>query len=121
MRRTIPVVFISTVLMWLVFPISGHTLPGDADGNGTVNLEDARTIARFLVNQIPILPNPADADATQDGKVDMEDAFIIVRQLTGQSAVASSNLTIRSSRDRCAASAESRKIVTLPWPRSGPA
>ena len=31
------------------------------------------------------------------------------------------SLTIRSSRARFAASAERRKIVTLPWPRSGPA
>ena len=31
------------------------------------------------------------------------------------------NLTIRSSRARFAASAEQRNIVTLPWPRSGPA
>ena len=35
--------------------------------------------------------------------------------------LAGSGLTIRSSRDRCAASAKSRRIVTLPRPRSGPA
>ena len=41
--------------------------------------------------------------------------------LPGQKSIAFSGLTIRSSRDRCAASAKSRRIVTLPWPRSGPA
>ena len=37
------------------------------------------------------------------------------------SASRDASLTIRSSRARFAASAERRKIVTLPWPRSGPA
>src|ERR1017187_4794437 len=60
-------------------------IPGDADGNGVVNLDDARTIARYLTKQIPSIPNPADADATQDGVIDMEDAFAIAQWVTGQS------------------------------------
>jgi uncharacterized protein (DUF2342 family) len=60
-------------------------IPGDADGNGVVNIEDARTIARFLTKQIPAIPNPANADANQDGVIDMEDAFAIAQWVTGQS------------------------------------
>jgi hypothetical protein len=50
-----------------------------------VNIEDARTIARFLTKQIPAIPNPANADANQDGVIDMEDAFAIAQWVTGQS------------------------------------
>lgn len=60
---------------------------GDADGNGTVDTEDARCIARFLVNQIPAVPNAQEADATQDGTVDLEDAFAIAQHVTGRSRI----------------------------------
>ena len=44
------------VLVGLVFPRNALAIPGDADGNGVVDLGDARIIARFLVNQIPAIP-----------------------------------------------------------------
>jgi hypothetical protein len=80
-------VIVFVLLSCFLFPFYGYALPGDADGNGTVDIEDARTIARFVVNQIPDLPNPDDADATQDGKVDMEDAFIIAKWVTGETRI----------------------------------
>ncbi len=71
----------------LLFASAAHAIPGDADGNGVVNIEDARCIARFLVNQIPAIPRPVDADVTQDGKVDIEDAFVIAKRVNGQSLI----------------------------------
>src|SRR3990172_260606 len=81
MKRKIFIVAMSIFLILL--PVYGYALMGDADGNGTVNLDDAQTIARYLVNQISAIPNPTDADATQDGKIDMEDAFAIAQKVTG--------------------------------------
>ena len=69
----------------LYMPVLGA--PGDADGNGLVEIEDARCIARYLVNQLPAIPNPADADATQDGMVDIEDAFVIARHTQGDTRI----------------------------------
>jgi len=84
MSRKIPFIFVGIFFICFLFPFSAYALPGDADGNGSVDIEDARIIARFVANQIPTLPNPDDADATQDGKVDMEDAFIIAKWVTGE-------------------------------------
>ena len=87
MRRKTSLILLSIPLSLLLFPLILYALPGDADGNGTVDIEDARMIARFVANQIPAPPNPSDADATQDGKVDMEDAFIIAKWVTGETRI----------------------------------
>jgi len=87
MSRKIPFIFVGIFFICFLFPFSAYALPGDADGNGSVDIEDARIIARFVANQIPTLPNPDDADATQDGKVDMEDAFIIAKWVTGETRI----------------------------------
>ena len=87
MVRRIPFIILNIFLICFLFPFLGYALPGDADGNGAVDIDDARIIARFVVNQIPSLPNPADADATQDGKVGMEDAFIIAKWVTGETRI----------------------------------
>lgn len=80
-----------SIMMALVMGLApasvSYALSGDADGNGTLNMDDARIIARYLSHQVSVLPSPADADATQDGKVDMEDAFVIAKQQTGQSRI----------------------------------
>lgn len=87
MVRRIPFIILNIFLICLLFPFLGYALPGDADGNGAVDIDDARIIARFVANQIPALPNPTDADATQDGKVDMEDAFVIAKWVTGETRI----------------------------------
>lgn len=87
MGRRLPFIVVNIFLICFLFPFSAYALPGDADGNGAVDIEDAQIIARFVVNQIPSLPNPADADATQDGKVDMEDAFVIAKRVTGETRI----------------------------------
>lgn len=80
--------YLSSLILVLVItfiPISKSlAVSGDADGNGVVDVDDARFIALYLTHQISSLPNPADANATQDDKVDMEDAFIIAKKATGQ-------------------------------------
>ncbi|MBA4368069.1 MAG: hypothetical protein C0403_10590 [Desulfobacterium sp.] len=87
MSNKIPYIIVSVLLFCFLFPLTGYTLPGDADGNNSVDMEDARLIARFVANQILSLPHPVDADATQDGKVDMEDAFIIAKWITGETRI----------------------------------
>ena len=71
----------------LLLPTISFALLGDADGNGVLDLDDSRIIARFVVNQIPVVPNPGEADATQDGVIDMVDAFVIAQKVSGQSRI----------------------------------
>lgn len=86
MKRNASIILLNIILIFL-FPFSAFAMMGDADGNGVVDMEDARTIARYVVHQIPAIPNPTGADANQDGKVDMEDAFIIAKKVTGQTRI----------------------------------
>ncbi len=73
-------------LMLIAMPcVSAQAIPGDADGNGVVDQDDARTVTRYLVGQLPALPNPADADATQDGEITLHDAFAIAKHVAGES------------------------------------
>ena len=51
------------------FPSPADALLGDADGNGVLDLDDARVIARFVVNQIPAVPNPDDSSASTSSLV----------------------------------------------------
>lgn len=87
MKSKLPLRLTAILLLSFLLPVTAYAIPGDADGNGVVDLEDARTIARFLAGQIPAIPNPKDADANQDGKIDMEDAFIISKKVTGQTRI----------------------------------
>ncbi|MFH1702232.1 MAG: RHS repeat-associated core domain-containing protein [Nitrospirota bacterium] len=87
MKIRILSLLIGIFLIFFAFALTAYAIPGDADGNGQVDLDDAKAIARFVVNQIPSIPNPTDADANQDGKIDMEDAFIIAKKVTGQTRI----------------------------------
>jgi len=61
--------------------------PGDVDADGDVDIEDARYIARSLVNQGPPVFSVAVADANEDGTVDIEDAFTIAKHVSGESRI----------------------------------
>ena len=87
MKRRILCSVVTLYLVGVLFAFPSYALMGDADGNGVLDLDDARVIAKFVANQVPALPNPTDADATQDGTVDMEDAFIIAKKITGQTRI----------------------------------
>ncbi|MEW6584309.1 MAG: RHS repeat-associated core domain-containing protein [Nitrospirota bacterium] len=87
MNKKISIMVLYIFLIFSMFPLTAYAIPGDADGNSVVDMEDARTITRYVVNQISAIPNPADADANQDGKIDMEDAFIIAKKVSGQTRI----------------------------------
>ena len=61
--------------------------PGDADGNGIVDMDDARIIARYVSGQIEALPNPENADVTQDGEITIDDGFTIAQRVSGSSRI----------------------------------
>ena len=61
--------------------------PGDADGNGVVDIEDARLVTRFLVGQAGIPLVRDDADATEDGEITIEDALAIAQRVSRRSRV----------------------------------
>jgi len=93
MFRTMRLGTLMSLVIWLIicggfssFSAKAQNLIGDADGNGVVNLNDARTIARFLTHQIPTIPNFTNADVNQDGVIDMQDAFAIAQRVTGKTA-----------------------------------
>lgn len=71
---------------WLV-NIGNAASQGDVDGNGIVEMEDARLVARYVVGQIDTLPYPENADATEDGEITIEDALAIAQRVTGLSRV----------------------------------
>ena len=60
---------------------------GDVDGNGVVDLEDARLVTQYVVGETDTLPYPENADATQDGEITVEDALAIAQRVVGRSRV----------------------------------
>lgn len=62
-------------------------IPGDADGNGIVDMDDARIVARYVSGQIEALPSPENADVTQDGEITIDDGFTIAQRVSGNSRI----------------------------------
>lgn len=60
---------------------------GDVDGNGEVDLEDARLLARFVVGQVNNLPKKYNADVTQDREITVEDALTISQRVSGETMI----------------------------------
>lgn len=58
---------------------SAHALKGDANGDGRVDIQDARLVADYLVGNTLFLPQPADADVNGDGRVSTGDALLILQ------------------------------------------
>lgn len=83
MTRTSSAILRSSLLLAMAFPFCAYGLIGDADGNGIVDIEDARSVSSFIANQIPALAEPNNADVTQDGAIDMADAFAIAKYAAG--------------------------------------
>jgi hypothetical protein len=72
-----PTTFVK-VAVSLLFVLGSNPLPafathGDANGDGRVDIEDARLVANFLVGNISTLPNPQDADVNRDGRISTAD------------------------------------------------
>ncbi len=57
-------------------------IPGDADGNGTTNLQDVLVILRYLDGQETDI-NVTNADADGDGDTDLADAALILQYACG--------------------------------------
>ena len=57
-----------------------ETLAGDADGNGTVDVNDITLIVKYLLGE-SVTINMANADYNQDGNVDVADIIAIVNKL----------------------------------------
>ena len=58
-------------------------LPGDADGSGEVNAEDALITLRFAMGMADHVPCPDNADVNSDGTIDASDALVILRMAMG--------------------------------------
>ena len=61
----------------------GHGLPGDADGSGTVDLQDVAQIVRYLAGGWDAQIDRLTADVNDDGTVDLKDAVLLTRYLVG--------------------------------------
>ena len=57
-----------------------ETLAGDADGNGTVDVNDITLIVKYLLGE-SVTINMTNADYNQDGNVDVADIIAIVNKL----------------------------------------
>jgi len=86
--RACAVVLILSLLVLQIPPIHAQvTVPGDVDGNGDLELADARLLVSYVVGKTTGLPNPGVADVTQDGEIRVDDALAIAQRVTGQSRI----------------------------------
>ena len=60
-------------------------LPGDADGNGVVDVTDALMVLRYAMGIIGTLPRMDNADMDGSGTVNVTDAVVILRLAMGVS------------------------------------
>ncbi len=58
---------------------AGAGLPGDADGNGTVNANDALLVLRYSLSVGSSIPDPGAADVDGNGVINANDALMILR------------------------------------------
>ena len=61
---------------------SGGT-PGDANGDGTVDVTDALLVLRYAMGLVNTIPGMSACDVNGDGVVDMTDALVILRIAMG--------------------------------------
>jgi len=88
LRKLIVILLILNLLpCWSLVHADSELKLGDVDGNGIVDSEDAKLVAKYVVGQIDVLPNQANADATQDGNITIEDALAIAQEATGRSQI----------------------------------
>lgn len=71
---------LTAVLAVCIFVVPpARALKGDANGDGQVNVQDARLVADYLVGNVLSLPQPADADVNGDGRISTADSVLIIQ------------------------------------------
>lgn len=68
----------------VVFDIGISFIPGDADGDGFVDLTDAQAIFEFYMGETPDNFNAAAADFDGDGTIDLTDAQLVFEYYMNQ-------------------------------------
>ena len=66
-----------------VLPRAAERIPGDADGDGAVDLKDIVQIARYLAGGWNAVIDIANADVNADGVVNLKDVVLLRRYLAG--------------------------------------
>jgi RHS repeat-associated protein len=64
-----------------------NAVPGDANGDGTVDIRDVQSIYRVARNSALKVTDEKNADVNQDGKIDEEDGQALALHLNGQSTL----------------------------------
>lgn len=65
----------------LLIPIlSSEPMPGDADGNGDIEIEDLQAVIEFLINKVPLLC-PGNIDANANNEVDADEILALITLL----------------------------------------
>ena len=62
---------------------SSSSNPGDANGDGSVDMADALLVLRYAMGIVSTLPDLSAADADNSGAVDVGDALLILRAAMG--------------------------------------
>ncbi len=71
------------ILTWIESSANSG-IPGDADGNGAVNILDVMTIINIITSQLePTDSQRKAADLTGDGAVNIFDAMMLINRITG--------------------------------------
>lgn len=65
----------------LLLNVGGGMLYGDANGDGEINMDDARSVANYILGNSDETFNAEAADANQDGKISIQDAMFIVNHI----------------------------------------
>lgn len=68
----------------VVFDIVNSFIPGDADGDGFVDLTDAQAIFEYYMGETPANFNAAAADFDGDGTIDLTDAQLVFEYYMNQ-------------------------------------
>lgn len=65
----------------LLIPIlSTEPMPGDADGNGDIEIEDLQAVIEFLISKVPLLC-PGNIDANANNEVDADEILALINLL----------------------------------------
>lgn len=81
-RLVLPARSVSTVVISLAKP--SPALPGDVNGDGTVDIDDLNIIINIVLGQASAAHYDGRADVNGDGSVDIDDGNAIINRVLGQ-------------------------------------